>query len=250
MGRARQLAEGGINDAILMDASAADTDVNDNLLLEGTDSDSADAGFNLLYEDGTHDGSAMLSNTHLADITSPVRSAGRSITLPDVSEPILTDDDNHIQQFRITSDLAYSTATALQNITANIEAVDSRSLESKGSLISQSSGVFSFSETGYYKVTCAISIKGYNYTAYGGGGIQTTPDNSTYSKAAEGFEHTALTSTGTVYSQINVDANVKVTDISNQKVKFYIISNNSNMTIQANTDANQTYFEFQRIGDI
>ena len=60
MGRARQLADGGINDAILMDASAADTDVNDNILLDGTDSDSADAGFNLLYENGTHDAAVTL----------------------------------------------------------------------------------------------------------------------------------------------------------------------------------------------
>ena len=55
MGRARQLADGGLNDAILMDASAADTDVNDNILLNATDSGSTDAGFNLLYENGTHD---------------------------------------------------------------------------------------------------------------------------------------------------------------------------------------------------
>jgi len=55
MGRARELADGGINDAILMDASASDTDVNDNILINGTDSSSTDAGFNLLYENGTHD---------------------------------------------------------------------------------------------------------------------------------------------------------------------------------------------------
>ena len=60
MGRARQLADGGINDAILMDASASDTDVNDNILLEGTDSSSTDAGFNLLYENGTHDAAVTL----------------------------------------------------------------------------------------------------------------------------------------------------------------------------------------------
>ena len=60
MGRARQLADGGINDAILMDASAADTDVNDNILLNATDSDSTDAGFNLLYENGTHDAAVTL----------------------------------------------------------------------------------------------------------------------------------------------------------------------------------------------
>tara|TARA_Y100000401_G_scaffold103590_1_gene94716 strand:+ start:185 stop:874 length:690 start_codon:yes stop_codon:yes gene_type:complete len=62
MGRARQLADisGGVSGAILMDASAADTDVNDNLLLNATDSDSTDAGFNLLYENGTHDAAVTL----------------------------------------------------------------------------------------------------------------------------------------------------------------------------------------------
>ena len=60
MGRARQLADGGLNDAILMDASAADTDVNDNILLNATDSGSTDAGFNLLYENGTHDAAVTL----------------------------------------------------------------------------------------------------------------------------------------------------------------------------------------------
>ena len=62
MGRARQIADisGGVSGAILMDASAADTDVNDNLLLNATDSDSTDAGFNLLYENGTHDAAVTL----------------------------------------------------------------------------------------------------------------------------------------------------------------------------------------------
>ena len=60
MGRARELADGGINDAILMDASAADTDVNDNILINGTDSSSTNAGFNLLYENGTHDAAITL----------------------------------------------------------------------------------------------------------------------------------------------------------------------------------------------
>ena len=60
MGRARELADGGINDAILMDASASDTDVNDNILLDGTDSTSTDTGFNLLYENGTHDAAITL----------------------------------------------------------------------------------------------------------------------------------------------------------------------------------------------
>ena len=51
MGRARQLAGRGDNDTILMDASAASTDENEKLLLDGTDSVKANAGFNFLQED-------------------------------------------------------------------------------------------------------------------------------------------------------------------------------------------------------
>ena len=249
MGRARQLADGGINDAILMDASASDTDVNDNILLNGTDSDSADAGFNLLYENGTHDGSAMLTNTHLADITSPVRSAGRTITLPDVTEPILTDADNHRQQFRLTTSQSISTINTIEDITSNLEEVDSRQVESKGSLVSQSSGVFSFSKTGYYDISYKISVKGHSYANYGGGGIRSTPDNSTYAIVTEGFEHSDVTS-GDRYSDLTLNVNLKVTDISNQKVKFFLFANNANMNTEASTDINRTFMTFQRVGDI
>ena len=51
MGRARQLAGRGDNDSILMDASAASTDENEKLLLDGTDSVKANAGFDFLQED-------------------------------------------------------------------------------------------------------------------------------------------------------------------------------------------------------
>ena len=51
MGRARQLAGRGDNDSILMDASAASTDENEKLLLDGTDSSYTNAGFDFLQED-------------------------------------------------------------------------------------------------------------------------------------------------------------------------------------------------------
>ena len=52
MGRARQLAGRGNNHSILLDSSAADTDVGERLVLNGTDSSSSDAGDNLLTEEG------------------------------------------------------------------------------------------------------------------------------------------------------------------------------------------------------
>ena len=81
MGRARQLADGGLNDAILMDASAADTDVNDNILLNGTDSSSTDAGFNLLYEDGTHDASVALTASRITVDSLNLTASANSLTL-------------------------------------------------------------------------------------------------------------------------------------------------------------------------
>jgi len=55
MSRARQLVDRRNFNSLLMDASAASTDVADNILLNGTDSSSTDADFRILTEDfGTH----------------------------------------------------------------------------------------------------------------------------------------------------------------------------------------------------
>ena len=237
---------------------------SDHILLDGTDSTGANANSNVLldssaantdvgslmsYEAGADDGSVMLTNTHLADMVSPVRSAGRTITIPDVTEPILTDADNHRQQFRLTTSQSISTINTIEDITSNLEEVDSRQVEGKGSLVSESSGIFSFSKTGYYDISYKISVKGHSYANYGGGGIRSTPDNSTYAIVTEGFEHSDVTS-GDRYSDLTLNVNLKVTDISNQKVKFFLFANNANMNTEASTDINRTFMTFQRVGDI
>ena len=237
---------------------------SDHILLDGTDSTGANANSNVLldssaantdvgslmsYEAGADDGSVMLTNTHLADMVSPVRSAGRTITIPDVTEPILTDADNHRQQFRLTTSQSISTINTIEDITSNLEEVDSRQVEGKGSLVSESSGIFSFSKTGYYDISYKISVKGHSYANYGGGGIRSTPDNSTYAIVTEGFEHSDITS-GDRYSDLTLNVNLKVTDISNQKVKFFLFANNANMNTEAHTDINRTFMTFQRVGDI
>ena len=53
MGRARQIAGRGNNDSLVLDSSAADTDVGELLLLDGTDASSSNAGFSTLQEDAT-----------------------------------------------------------------------------------------------------------------------------------------------------------------------------------------------------
>ena len=247
MGRARQLADGGINDAILMDASAADTDVNDNILLDGTDSDSADAGFNLLYENGTHDGSAMLTNTHLADITSPVRSAGRTITLPDVSEPILTDDDPHFQVFRLTAISAQATGGAVELIDSPWEEVDStdpRGQFGKGNIVSQSSGVFSFSKTGYYKVTFTGYITDNADNEYAGVYVNgAAAGGNTFANLYSNIRSTRPYANLTTFAVVPVQTKL-------EQVKFFQQMEQATAQFHGDGNQNATVVTFQRIGDI
>ena len=246
MGRARQLADGGINDAILMDASAADTDVNDNILLNATDSESTDAGFNLLYENGTHDGSAMLTNTHLADITSPVRSAGRTITLPDVSEPILTDDDPHFQVFRLTGVSAQATGAATELIDSPWEEVDTtdpRGQFGKGSIVSQSSGAFSFSKTGYYKVTFTGYITDNADNEYAGVYVNgAAAGGNTFANLYTAMEANELTNLTTFV--------VVPVQTKQEQVKFFQQMEQATAYFHGDGNHNATVVTFQRIGDI
>ena len=53
MARARQLAGRGNNHSILLDSSAADTDVGERLVLNGTDTNLSNVGFSILQEDET-----------------------------------------------------------------------------------------------------------------------------------------------------------------------------------------------------
>ena len=255
MGRARQIADisGGVSGAILMDASAADTDVNDNLLLNATDSSSTDAGFNLLYEDGTHDGSALLTNTFLADMVSPVRSAGRTITIPDVSEPIRTDDDSNIQQFQGTGDLVPSTGGAAQTYVLWRE-MDGRGQGNKnspnGALVSQSSGIWSFAKTGYYSVNYQVFMAA-NTVTYAGGILQFALDGSTYATIAESYSSVTSTS-GTYYKNSNPHAVLKITNPEVERMKTQILASHTNVTFAGNATAGISYLTctFQRIGDL
>ena len=53
MARARQLASRGNYDTLLLDASATDTDVGEQILLDSSDGSGSDIGFGILQEDAT-----------------------------------------------------------------------------------------------------------------------------------------------------------------------------------------------------
>ena len=241
---------------------------SDHILLDGTDSTGANANSSVLldssaantdvgalmsYEAGADDGSALLTNTFLADMVSPVRSAGRTITIPDVSEPIRTDDDSNIQQFQGTTDLVPSTGGAAQTYTLWRE-MDGRGQGNKnspnGALVSQSSGIWSFAKTGYYSVNYQVFMAAHTVT-YAGGILQFALDGSTYATIAESYSSVTSTS-GSYYKNANPHAVLKITNPEVERMKTQIFASHTSVTFAGNSTQGISYLTctFQRIGDL
>ena len=240
---------------------------SDHILLDGTDSTGANANSSVLldssaantdvgslmsYEAGADDGSALLTNTHLADMVSPVRSAGRTITIPDVSEPILTDDDNNTSIFRSNSDVVQSTGGAQQTlttwVTVDTGVTGTRGQGNKGAGVSHSSGVFTFANTGHYLINYKLMMGAHTVT-YAGGLLYGSVDGSTFNALGETYASVSNTS-GTYFNTASLSVIFKVTDTSTHKIKTQLLAAGTTVTFNGHTDLNQTHCIFQRIGDI
>ena len=145
-------------------------------------------------------------------------------------------------QWRLTASLN-SDATP---ISSNLERVDDASFGYIGSGMSVSSGVFTFPSTGYYLVTLQTSAvrTSSNDNAFDVD-IQVTTNNSSYDDVVS-VRH-AIASEPSIESAFGSTI-VDVTDTSNVKVRFALVSSNSN-TLRGDTAQNETAFTFIRLGD-
>jgi len=135
-------------------------------------------------------------------------------------------------------------------ITSNWERDDTDGNGYIGSGMSQSSGVFTFPSTGFYRVTFYHQFSGMttgpgtssNYVQQE---IQYTANNSSYNDATEVwgsiFQNGAYTMT--VSSKI-----FDITDTSNQKVRFSTTSQGNNIYTQCHSTKNITYATFIKLG--
>ena len=87
MARARQLAGRGNYDTLLLDASSADTDVGEQILLDSSDGSGSDIGFAILQEDATDNADA--------EVTTYLENGVFNFTTPPKNE-------NHVM-FRVTA---------------------------------------------------------------------------------------------------------------------------------------------------
>lgn len=142
-----------------------------------------------------------------------------------------------------------STAAPSGDITANWERADDASSGLIGTGMTQSSGIFSFPETGIYLITGSA---GFNFANQQDNNanitINVTIDNSTYDQVSIIFSGSNSSANFSRFSQFG-QALVDVTNTSLVKVKFAAASFEAGSYLEGYTDKNDTSFAFIRLGD-
>ena len=111
-----------------------------------------------------------------------------------------------------------------------------------------SSGVFTFPSTGIYYITANSKQYSLGDSTLGNGNailINTTTDNSSYSRASYGSQAVATTYD---YSSANCHLIFDVTNVSTHKLRFSH-SGTSGSIVAGNANDNQTHFLFMKLGD-
>jgi len=140
---------------------------------------------------------------------------------------------------------AYTSGTGQNDITSNWERNDTSGTGFIGTGMTESSGIFSFPQTGIYLIHAGTYMVGQNAN-YAGLIIKTTTDNSTYSEQTLGYNEVG--SATNEHSGVLISYIFDVTDISTHKVKL-TSETAAAVTISGNTSADRTYLRFIRLGD-
>ena len=149
--------------------------------------------------------------------------------------------------WRLTADL---TGNQLPITTGSIERADNSYMTKIGTGMSCSSGVFSFPDTGIWKVTWIGNTEHATSTHQTVYTIEVTTNNGTaWDSAARTRQGVYKMSTGNSFGNATTSCIVDVTDTSNVKVRFEFIDGQGNGILQGDTDGNQTTFEFLKLGD-
>jgi len=146
------------------------------------------------------------------------------------------------QQWVLTANI---TTTGVNTITTNLANQTEQFLGNMGNLVSESSGQFSFSETGYYLLTVVHASNFSTNNAYAQIYVAATSDNfATESRVgyqqSRGMANTLQTSSNTYI--------LDVTDTVNQKIRFKT-DITSGGTVAGSSGDNITTFTFMKLGD-
>ena len=168
----------------------------------------------------------------------PVANGGTALTSGFLNGITMAD------QWRLTS--SYSNSSGNNVLTANWEENDTN-FTRIGSVMTQSSGIFTFPETGIYYMNFNSFCTFVAETNYNGIHIQATVNNSSYAALADGYTNFGGED-GNELAGMNCNAMFDVTYTTNCKVRFTAESSAAT-TFDGDTSLNRTYATFLRLGD-
>jgi hypothetical protein len=147
-------------------------------------------------------------------------------------------------EWRVTA--SFNTSNA--NIITTNWARNSTNFSVLGSGMSESSGIFTFPQTGIYKIEFNTLTKSYNQQVkYVVGEIITTSNNFS-SEGSAGFASQSYSNDDDANVTANVSCIFDVTNTSTHKCKFTVYSEHS-ITWEGDSTRNRTYATFIRLGD-
>jgi len=152
------------------------------------------------------------------------------------------------ETWRLTSNITNNGSENV--ITANLSKASTPSGYGKlgTETMTVSSGVFTFPSTGIYYITATSKQYSLGSGTEGNGNailINTTADNSNYSRASYGSQAVPTTYD---YGSATCHLIFDVTDVSNYKLRFSH-SGTSGSVVAGNANDNQTHFLFMKLGD-
>ena len=184
----------------------------------------------------------MAGTLKVGTITTP--SGSGSITIP--SGVTLSGGGTGItqaDQWRLTADVTLTADT--DTLITGWERNDNASYGYLGSGMTESSGIFTFPETGIYLIINLFDILGINTNSdYASTKVLGTTDNSTYNFLNNNnqWSETSRFSTGTNFNIFNV------TDTSTHKIKLFGHAQGTAKTLRGNSTMTETQITFIRLG--
>ena len=133
-------------------------------------------------------------------------------------------------------------------ITSNFERNDSSGVGFIGTGMTESSGIFTFPQTGIYHVTFHATFNLNSNSRYNLVAVAATTNNSSYSELATTYTHISRNTSLTTYAQAEVHAYVDVTDTSNVKVRAAWHVRDAGNDVEGGSIV-RSYFKFIRLGD-
>ena len=152
-------------------------------------------------------------------------------------------------QWMLTS--SFSPGGAVSIVTSGWGRVSRAGYGSIGSAMTQSSGVFTYPQTGIYFVEYTAQLISTSAQRYLGGRIQTTHNNSSYSHATDVLTHIGITNSFGAYAQATSSVIQDVQDVTQDKVRFCVSAiTPGDTTLQGDGSGRAaTHVTFIRLGD-